>query len=136
MSWTNRRGKEETRVINHVIDIRDFRGTPGYSLLVVAANTNLSVRDIETFLREVEARELPLVERGRNWVQRRRWLFQPPGTDNYKPQSDLDGKHAQACAIMAANPTLSSRGLHWLLKEHGINRSREWCRHHRGDAAS
>lgn len=104
MSWTNLRGKKETRVINHVIDIRDFRGTPGYSLLVVAANTNLSVRDIKSFL-YVEARDLPLVQRPASWIQRRRWLFQQPGTDNYKsPPSDRDGKHARACAIMAENP--------------------------------
>lgn len=134
ISWTNCRGKEEVRTINHVIDIRDFRGTPGYSMLVVAANTNLSISDIKKFL-HVEARDLPLVERSWGWIQRRRWLFQPPGTDNYKnPPSDPDGRHAEACAIMAANPTLSTRDLSLLLKERGIKRSREWCRKHRGDA--
>jgi hypothetical protein len=55
LSWANWRGKKETRAINHVIDIRDFRGTPGYSMLVIAANTNLSAFDIEMFLR-IEAR--------------------------------------------------------------------------------
>jgi len=136
MRWTNWRGKKETRAINHVIDIRDFRGTPGYSMLVVAANTNLSVRDIECFLdMEARDRELPLVKRPSSWIQRRRWLFQQPGTDNYKnPPSDPDGKHASACAIMAANPTLSLRDLSRLLAERGITRSREWIRKHRGDA--
>ena len=135
MRWTNRHGKEITREIRHVIDIRDFRGTPGYPLLVVAANTHLSVADIERFL-EDEALSLRRVLRSRTWIQNRRWLFQQPGTDNYKPQSDKDGKGAEARAIMAANSTLSNRDLSWLLKEHGIKRSREWCRHHRGDALS
>jgi hypothetical protein len=134
ISWTNYRGKEITREINLVRDIRDFRGTPGYSMLVVAFNTQLSVSDIKLFL-DIEARDFPLVKRSRSWIQRRRWLFQPPGTANYKnPPSDPDGKHAKACAIMAANPTLSIRGLSRLLKEHGIKRSPEWCRHHRGNA--
>lgn len=133
MYWTSWRGKEERRPINHVIDIRDLRGTPGYSMLVVAANTNLSVWDIKRFL-DIEARELPLVERSTSWIQRRRWLFQPPGADNYKNRSDPDGKHAEACAIMAENRTLSLRGLSRLLAERGISRSRDWVRKHRGDA--
>jgi hypothetical protein len=133
MSWTNWRGKEETRIIKQIIDIRDFRGTAGYSLLIVAANTNLSAMDIKRFL-SIEAREFPLVERTLSWIKRRRWLFQPEGTNNYKAQSDQDGNHARACAIMAKNRTLSTRGLSRLLKEHGIKRSTEWCRHHRGDA--
>lgn len=135
ISWTNWRGKEITREINLTLDIRDFRGTPGYPLLVVAANTHLSVADIKLFL-DAEALELPRVVRSRTWIQNRRWLFQQPGTDNYKPQSDQDGKGAKAREIMAANPRLSNWYLSKLLKEHGIKRSKEWCRHHRGDALS
>jgi hypothetical protein len=136
MSWTNGRGKRETRAINHVIDIRDFRGTPGYPLLFIAANTNLSVRQIGLFLNEVEALEFPLAERPASWIQKRRWLFQQPGTDNHSgPQTDTDGKYAQACEIMAENLTLSLRDLVRLLMKHGIKRGREWCRKHRGDAA-
>jgi hypothetical protein len=132
ISWTNWRGKKITREINLTLDIRDFRGTPGYALLVVAANTHLSISDIERFL-EAEALELPRVLRSRTWIQNRRWLFQQPGTDNYKPQSDQDGKGSKARAIMAANSALSNRDLSELLKKNGIKRSREWCRHHRGD---
>ena len=136
MWWTNWRGKKETRSINQVIDIRDFRGTPGYSMLVVAANTSLSAFHIEVYLRlEARERELPLVERTPSWIKRRRWLFQQSGTNNYKdPPSDADGKHARACEIMAENRTMSVRGLSRLLKERGIKRSPEWCRKHRGDA--
>ncbi len=104
-------------------------------MLVVAANRGLSAGDIGKFL-DAEARELPLVARSLSWIKRRRWLFQPPGTDNRKdPPSDPDGKHAEACRIIAENPTWSVRRLAWLLKERGIVRSREWCRKHRGDAA-
>lgn len=134
LSWTNWRGKKKSRVINHVIDIRDFRGTPGYSMHVVAANTSLSAFDIEMFL-GVEAREFPLVERTPSWIKRRRWLFQQPGANNRKnPPSDQDGNHARAVKIMGENPKLSVRGLSRLLKEDGIKRSPEWCRKHRGDA--
>jgi len=134
ISWENDYGKEEVRVINELIDIRHFKGTPGYPLLVVAANTNLSAGDIEKFL-GVEARDLPLVKRSLSWIKRRRWLFQQPGTDNRKdPQSDRDGKYTQACKIMAENPRLSALRLSWLLKKRGIARSREWVRKHRGDA--
>jgi hypothetical protein len=132
--WTNWRGKKETRAINHVIDIREFLGTPGYSMLVVAANTNLSAFEIEMFL-GIVAREFPLVERTPSWIKRRRWLFQQPGTNNHKsPASDQDGKHARAVRMMGENPKLSVRGLSRLLKEYGIKRSPEWCRKHRGDA--
>jgi hypothetical protein len=134
MCWTDWRGKKQTREINHVIDIREFRGTPGYSMLVVAANTNLSAFDIQSFL-ILQARELPLVERTLSWIKRRRWLFQQPGTDNRKsPASDQDGKYARAVRIMAEHPTSSVRGLSRLLKTYGIKRSPEWCRKHRGDA--
>jgi hypothetical protein len=134
MYWTNWRGKQETRAINHVIDIRDFRGTPGYPMLVVAANTKLSATDIDMFLC-LEARELPLVERTLSWIKRRRWLFQLPDTDNRKnTAADQDGKYERAVRIMAEHPTSSVRGLSRLLKTRGIKRSAEWCRKHRGDS--
>jgi hypothetical protein len=131
ISWTTPRGKKETREINCVIDIRDFRGTPGFSLLAVAANTHCSISDIEMFL-DREGINLPQVMRSRGWIQRRRWLFQQPGKVN--PQSDRDGKYKQACKIMAENRSLSLHNLVHLLKKQGIHRSKEWCRKHRGDA--
>jgi hypothetical protein len=129
ISFTDGRGKEQTRVINHVIDIRDYRGTPGYSMLVVAANRNLSGPDIEKFL-WCEARDLPWVERSLTWIKRRRWMFQPPDTDNTR---DRDRNYAWAVKIMQQYPTHSVRGLARILKKHGITRSSEWCRKHRCD---
>ena len=117
--------------VNQIIDVREYLGTPGYSMLVVAANTNLSVAAIEDLLLDV-AEEHPLVARSRSWIQRRRWLFQQPDTSNFKPtKADQDGRQKQALQIMSLNPKLSACGLSRLLKERGIVRSREWVRKHR-----
>src|ERR1017187_8287795 len=76
MYWTDWRGNEVTRDVNQVINVRDFVGTPGYALLLVAANTNLSVGDILRYF------GCDGVGRSRSWIQRRRWLFQQPDTNN------------------------------------------------------
>ncbi len=136
MWWTDWRGNKVTRDVNHVIDVRDFIGTPGYSMLVVAANTNLSVADLARFL-ELQSRDAPGVARGRNWIQRRRWLFQQPNTANAKgAAANSDGNAHRALKIMRDNATLSVKGLSRLLKEHGITRSPEWCRRNRVTATT
>ncbi len=131
MSWEDYRGNKRTRAVNQVADVRTFLGTPGYSMLVVAANTHLSVSDLERFL-EIQARETPGVARSRSWIQRRRWLFQQAEVNNCKrPPGNVDGKQDRAYAIMGEHPTLSAYELSWLLKKNGIVRSREWVRRHR-----
>jgi hypothetical protein len=127
LSWTNGHGKEETRDINYTIDIRDHHGEPGFALLAIAANTRLSVADMRRLL------ESAGVGRSRSWTQRRRWLFQQPGTVNSQSHPNADGNDKRAHAIMAANPTRSVRQLVWLLSKAGISRGREWVRVHRGD---
>lgn len=130
MLWSDYRDRKHTRKVNQVIDVRDFIGTPGYSLLVVAANAGrLSISEIERFLL-ISAREVPNVERSRSWIQRRRWLFQQPDADN---TSDRDGKERRAVKIMADYPRSSIRDLVAVLKDNGITRSREWVRQHRCD---
>jgi len=126
MSWVDGRGHEVTRAVNQVIDVRDFVGTPGYALLIVAANTNLSGGEIDRYLKYIAG-----VERSRNWIQKRRWLFQPPGTSNPTSPVDVDGKDARAREIMRMFPKLSVRDLAEVLKENGVIRSREWVRIHR-----
>ena len=126
MSWVDGRGHEVTRAVNQVIDVRDFVGTPGYALLIVAANTNLSGGEIDRYLKYIAG-----VERSRNWIQKRRWLFQPPGTSNPTSPVDVDGKDARARQIMRMFPELSVRDLAAVLKENGVVRSREWVRIHR-----
>ena len=125
MSWVDGRGHKVTRAVNQVINVRDFIGTPGYALLLVAANTNLSGGDIDRYFRDIAG-----VGRSRNWIQKRRWLFQPPGTSNPTSPVNVDGKDARAREIMRMFPTLSVRDLAAVLKENGVVRSREWVRIH------
>ena len=136
LRWIDYRGFEQTRIFNQTIDVRAFIGTPGYSLLVVAANTHLSIANIEHFLDE-RSREAPGTARSKSWIQRRRWLFQRPGTDNNtkRPVPDLDGKQARAVAVMSEYPKASLYELVGILREHGIKRSREWVRLHRCDSS-
>ena len=116
-------GREVTRPLNYVIDIRTFRETAGFALLFVAANTHLSVLEIWLALRRQG------IGRGRNWIQRRRWLFQPPGTVDRR--ANRDGKDGKALAIMAEYPTASLRYIVARLKEHGIRRGKDWVRKRR-----
>jgi hypothetical protein len=125
MTWENGHGKEETRPINYVVDIREHLGEPGYALMAIAANTHLSVSDLHRFL------EYNGVGRSLNWIQKRRWLFQPPGTANGTSPGNADGKDARAREIMRMFPNLSVRDLAAVLKENGVVRSREWVRIHR-----
>ena len=125
MSWEDGRGHEVTRAVNQIIDVRDFVGTPGYALLLVAANTNLSGGEIDRYLKRIA------IGRSRNWIQKRRWLFQQPGTSNPTSPVDVDGKDARAREIMRMFPELSVRDLAAVLKENGVVRSREWVRIHR-----
>jgi hypothetical protein len=126
MSWVDGRGHEVTRAVNQVINVRDFIGTPGYALLLVAANTNLSGGDIDRYLTDIAG-----IGRSRNWIQKRRWLFQPPGTSNPTSPVNADGKDARAREIMRMFPKLSVRDLSAVLKENAVVRSREWVRIHR-----
>jgi len=126
--WTDGHGKEVSREINLTLNVEDFRGTPGYAQLVIAANRHLSIPTVERWL------ELVGVEVSRNWLYRRRWMFQDPKTVN-KPgsKSDEDGKYARAVAIIRENRKMSVGRLSWLLRQHGITRCREWVRQHRCD---
>jgi hypothetical protein len=133
MTWVDFRGHAVERDVALSIDVGKFRGTPGYALLVVAANTNLSVADIQRYLTHIVGGQ---DARSTSWIQRRRWLFQQPGTDNSAKNGrapDGDRQAARAVKIMRGNPNLSVRGLVLLLRKHGIKREREWVRKHRCD---
>jgi hypothetical protein len=130
MTWKDGRGKEQVREVNQIIDVRDFVGTPGYALLLVAANTALSVGDILRFFWQSD------VGRSRSWISRRRWMFQQPDAVNAVAKANRDGNETRAVAIMCNNPTLSVRQLVHELKERGITRGREWVRMHRCDAVN
>lgn len=126
MRWTYWQGNEVSREVNETIDLRQFEGTAGYALLVLAANQHLSRFEIWMWLKRHG------VERSDSWIARRRWLFQKPTETNapgIKP--DADGQGERARTIMGANSTLSLRDLVRLLAKHGIKRSREWVRRNR-----
>jgi len=125
LTWTDWRGRECERHVNDTLEIREFKGTPGYALLVMAANTHLSVSDLYRLL------DSDGVERGEMWIRRRRWLFQQPGTVNSNSNANRDGKDEKAYAIMREHPTDSLRFVVRVLKEHGITRSKDWVRTHR-----
>jgi hypothetical protein len=126
ITWTNWRGRQESREVNDVLDIRDHGGEPGWAMLAIAANTHLSVADL---LRLLEANG---VGRSRSWVQRRRWMFQQPDAKNSPgTKPNKDGKDARAIQILRANPKMSVRQLARELLKSGIVRSREWVRRHR-----
>ncbi|HTR24765.1 MAG TPA: hypothetical protein VMI10_12340 [Terriglobales bacterium] len=121
--FTTPRGKQDSRKINYLIDVRDFIGTPGHALLILAANRHLSVDVLNLYLWDEWE-----IERSRAWVYRRRWLFEAPNAHVYPSPQDR-----RAIAIMKAYPTLSLGQLSRLLAKHGIRRSREWVRRHRCD---
>jgi hypothetical protein len=129
LEWTNGRGKQVSREVNMTINVDDFKNTPGLALLVLAANPHLSIYELRLLL-EVHWG----VDRGKTWIQKRRWLFQKPDTENcpgIKPNAD--GKAERAIAIMRENRMLSLSLLVRLLASSGIRRGREWVRQHRCD---
>jgi len=125
MSFTNGRGKLVTREVNWTVDLKSHEDDPGFALLVIAANGHLSVADLRRLLKT------ECIERSTGWIQRRRWLFQEPGTANSPGKPNADGKDEAATEIMLENLKLSLRQLVRLLAEKGINRSRDWVRRNR-----
>ena len=127
LSWVDGRGKKRQLAIDPVIDIRTFRGCPGYAQLIVLVGSyiGLSVADM---LRWLESED---IYRSATWVRRRRWLSQQPDTINSTGRSNVDRQEARAIEIMRANTTLSVRRLAYVLGERGIKRSAEWVRQNR-----
>ena len=121
----DRYGREQTRIVNLTIDIRDFKDKAGYPWLLMAANPQLSVRDTQEVLAAVgEQHERPV-----GWISRRRWLFHGKGKTGAK--QNADGLDEKAFKIMAENPRASNRQMVYILRKHRIRRSREWVRRNR-----
>jgi hypothetical protein len=132
MTFEDGRGKEVRRDVHMALNAADFRGTPIYPWLVIAANPHLSAPDILRFLK-VEAKSgLKNVERPLSWIRRKRWMAQFPNHVNMSgPRSDDDAEYRRAVVIMRSNPTMSARALARLLKENGIERGKDWVCIHR-----
>jgi hypothetical protein len=126
LKWIDGRGNEVTREVNETINLRQYEGTAGYALLVLAANRHLSRFEIWIWLHRRG------VERSDSWIARRRWLFQKP-TETNAPgaKADADGHGKRALDIIRANTASSLRDLTKLLAKAGIKRSREWVRRNR-----
>lgn len=121
LDWTDWRGREQSRPINFVSDVRDFEGTAGQAHLIIAANRHLSISELRDLLDTFG------IERPKSWIQRRRWMYQDPETENPSGgRANVDGKDDRAIAIMRDNARMSARQLVRLLAEHGISRSRDW----------
>ena len=131
LAYTSWSDKPVIRKTNKSISLDDFDGCPGYALLLMAANTHLTVTDLLVLL-DQEGQE-----RSRKWVGSRRWLFQQPGTINpCGVRPNRDGRDEVAVSIMRANTALSLRDLVRKLGEHGIRRGKDWVRRHRCDQSS
>ena len=111
MSWTDWRGKQHTREFNQTLDIRDFLGTPGYAILLVAANAHMPASDIEFFLEQMSRQSEETQSAGRplTWITKRRSMFQKPDTDDAMPVCDFDGKDKRAMSLMSEHPSWSVR---------------------------
>ena len=70
----DRYGRKRVRTVNRIIDIADFKDRAGFPYLLMAANPQLSVRDIQEVLSNIGER----LERPTGWISRRKWLFHGP----------------------------------------------------------
>lgn len=125
-------GKQLKGEIDPIIDIRDFKGTAGFPLLLLAAATkkHLSIEAVWHLLLGTSRQPgCERIRRSHSWLQRRRWLFLPPGASNL---GNRDGKNQLAFQIMGEHPEGSLRELVAMLSGRGITRSKEWVRRHRG----
>jgi len=129
--WKDRRGKQQSRAINHLIDIRDYQRCAVYPWLLMAANQHLSTTDIWSFMMLV-AKDHPSIERPLSWLQKRRWMTQPPDSLSVFSYPNRDGQDERAKRIIAENPDLSLRNLVVLLRERGMDRGKDWVRKARG----
>jgi hypothetical protein len=126
LTWTDGHGREVRWEVKPILTVADYRGAPGHALMLVAANRHMSVTALERLL------DREGIERSRNWIQRRRWLFEDWEKIN-KPgeRPNADGKDAHAIAIMRDNPKMSARALARFLSKNGIRRGKDWVLKHR-----
>jgi hypothetical protein len=125
VDFHTRGGKLITKKVNCVLDIRDFKQRAGFAWLLIAANPQLSLREIQSALEAVGKQH----ERSASWIGRRRWMFHDPS----KPGApkNRDRRDEQVLAFIETHPKMSSRQIAGFLQKKGIARSATWIRQHR-----
>lgn len=117
----DRYGRKQVRTVKLTIDVLDFKDRPGFAWLLIAANPDLSSRDIQAVLSEVGEQH----ERPHGWISRHRWLFY--GKCKAGRKTNADGMDEKARQIMVENPHLSGRQVVYMLREQfGIRRTLNW----------
>jgi hypothetical protein len=117
-------GRKVSRLVNQIIDIREFTHCAIYPWLVMCANPHLSAPDISVI---TESRDTGAVFRSARWINKRRWMC---GETRHQggARPNADGRDPFAFRLLAANRRLSLRDMVRLLKKNGISRGREWVR--------
>jgi hypothetical protein len=124
INFRDRAGRPVSRLVNQIIDIREFTHCAVYPWLLMAANPHLSAPDISEI---TASQDNDAVFRPARWINKRRWMC---GETRHQggARRNADGRDPLAFELLAANRTLSLRDMVRLLKEHGISRGREWVR--------
>jgi len=120
-------GTTVPKTVRCTLDIRDYEHLAGFSWLLIAANTHLSLAELEIALRHAG----PNHKRSKSWIARRRWMFVDTPKTRAGAPKNRDGHEEQVLRFMADNPKMSSRQMAGYLHKIGIARSPTWIRQHR-----
>ena len=126
--YNDQYGHPFVRTVNYALNAQDFKDTPGYAWLLIAANPHLSANDLQDFLTDAGMQH----KRSVSWIRRHRWLFSDPSKAQARgPKLNTDGLDNRALKVIAENPRMSSRQLAGFLRKNGVPRSAEWVRRNR-----
>ena len=119
---TAKYGKTARVKVNRCIpDIAVFKDKPGFPYLLMAANPEMALSDVEDVLRHFGNGQ----ERSRTWLRRRSWLFRDRG------RTVLSALLQQARPLMERHPNASAVELAWRLRKVGIAVTAAWVKRHR-----
>jgi hypothetical protein len=124
LEFTDGAGRKVSRLVNQILDIREFTHCAVYPWLLMAANPHLSAPDLSTITAGQPHDE---VFRPARWLNKRRWMC---GETRHigGPPRNADGRDPKAFKLLSENRDLSLRDMVRLLKKNGIVRGREWVR--------
>lgn len=121
-TWKLRRldrfGRTHKKPVCLHVDIRDFTDCAVFPFLLMAANPDLSARDLHDVLAGLDDYQW----RSETWLETRRWMCVDAGV---LPPSE-DGLDGRAREIMRNQPRISSRRMMKLLRSNGIIRPLDW----------